>query len=136
MKATKEQIIAEATRRAAAQGYGENEKPVNHFIIDVVVEGWTPPEPVDPDVLAFREWQKDCWPSPSNIEELDAGKRDGSTQALAYLAGARMAREQEQERAKVLVEYVEFHTNWTNAYLPVGATTAAQTALAKYRGEV
>ena len=57
-------------------------------------EGWTPPEPepVDPDIWAFMEW----WGS----EEGDGDPK------RAYLAGARMAREQERERAKVLVEYV------------------------------
>ena len=79
-------------------------------------EGWTPPEPVDPDVLAFREW---------------AAHRGGQGEPwMAYLAGARMAREQERERAKVLVEYVEIHTRRLDG---VGGRAVA--ALAKYRGE-
>jgi hypothetical protein len=49
-------------------------------------EGWTPP--VDPDAAAFREW----WESKASTHR----PRD------AYLAGARMAREREQERAKAL----------------------------------
>jgi hypothetical protein len=55
-------------------------------------EGWTPPEPepADPDVLAFREWVA------------TSPYRTPGTLCQAYLAGARMAREQEQERAKVL----------------------------------
>ncbi len=57
-------------------------------------EGWTPPEPVDPDLLAFREWAGSFTPTRH------------LTISDAYFAGARMAREQEQERAKVLVEYV------------------------------
>jgi hypothetical protein len=52
-------------------------------------EGYRPPEPVDPDVLAYREW---------------AERNDRATHKDAYFAGARMAREQEQERAKVLVK--------------------------------
>ena len=58
-------------------------------------EGWTPP--VDPDAVAFREW----WESKASTHR----PRD------AYLAGARMAREQEQERAKVLVEPAEAIVN-------------------------
>jgi hypothetical protein len=46
-------------------------------------EGWMPPEPVDPDVLAFREW----------IYQNNRANHED-----AYLAGARMARAQEQER--------------------------------------
>jgi hypothetical protein len=67
-------------------------------------EGWTPPEPVDPDVLAFREWAATAWPLGS--EAALRGHMDTTQYAEAYLAGARMAREQEQERAEVLVEYV------------------------------
>ena len=114
MKATKEQIIAEANRRAAAQGYGA--PPVEHFIVDVVCENWTPPEPVvDPDELAFREWWR-----------TEGGCNDGLLPTRAYLAGARMAREREQERAKVLEAFVK-----SRAVL----TLAAAEALAKYRGE-
>jgi len=61
-------------------------------------EGWTPPEPVDPDVLAFREWRA------SPDYEVQSREHD-------FLAGARMAREQEQERAKVLVEPAEAIVN-------------------------
>ena len=124
MKATKEQIIAEANRRAVAQGYGA--PPVEHFIVDVVCENWTPPEPVvdpdllDPDVLAWREWVSRQHPLllPHNV--------DFSHLKNAYLAGARMAREREQERAKVLEAFVK-----SRAVL----TLAAAEALAKYRGE-
>jgi hypothetical protein len=91
MKATKEQIVAEANRRAVAQGYGA--PPVEHFIVDVVCENWTPPEPeVDPDVLAFREWNA-------------GGARVITSVVDVFLAGARMAREQEQERANALVAF-------------------------------
>jgi len=69
-------------------------------------EGWTPPEPVvDPDVLAFREWgaadcEADGWTAGATLHR--QGHFDISEGAAAFLAGARMAREQEQERAKVL----------------------------------
>ena len=108
MKATKEQIIAEATRRAIERGYGA--PPVEHFIVDVTRENWTPPEPVDPDVLAYDKW----WAS--------EGVGHGPPQI--YLAGARMATEREQERAKVLVKFVERYSG-----------PRAARVLAKYRGE-
>jgi hypothetical protein len=59
-------------------------------------ENWTPPEPepvVDPDVLAWREWA--------------AVTRTVRIAAVAdaYLAGARMARKQEQERANPVVAF-------------------------------
>jgi hypothetical protein len=126
MKATKEQIIAEATRRAAAQGYGENEKPVIHFVIDVMRENWTPPV-VDPDVLAFREWAAKQWPFSSGATL--AGHHDEGSFTQAYLAGARMARERERERAKGLVEYVEAHVRGVNVIF------THSEVLAKYRGE-
>lgn len=104
MTATKEQIVAEAERRWENE-LGEREWSVVDYIIEVIREGWTPPEPVDPDVLAFREWAATAWPLGS--EAALRGHMDTTQYAEAYLAGARMAREQEQERAKVLVEYVE-----------------------------
>ena len=53
MTATNDQIVAEANRRAIERGWGA--PPVEHYIIEVVREGWTPPPPVDPDLLAVRE---------------------------------------------------------------------------------
>ena len=87
-------------------------------------ENWTPPEPVvDPDVLAFREWltTSPLTPRPSG----DPNRYD-DVLFETYLAGARMAREQEQERAKVLVEFAKGR---------VPLTDAADVALAKYWGE-
>jgi hypothetical protein len=69
-------------------------------------EGWTPPEPVDPDVLALKEWVKGPFLLLPTLKE-------------AYLAGARMAREQEQERAKVLVQFIS--GRGANAF-PAGAS--------------
>lgn len=120
MKPTKEQIIAEANRRAAAQGYGA--PPVEHFIVDVVCENWTPPEPeADPDVLAFREWRVWTGHDPDDYEPLIGH---------AYMAGARMAREQERERAKELVKFVE-----ADARRLDGVGDRARAVLAKHRGE-
>jgi hypothetical protein len=74
-------------------------------------EGWTPPEPVDPDVLAYREWVIKRGENRINPKEVLAGKWDQSLTAMGFLAGARMAREQEQERARVLVEPAEAIVN-------------------------
>ena len=95
-------------------------------------EGWTPPEPVDPDVLAFREWgaadsEADGWTAGATLHR--QGHFDISEGAAAFLAGARMAREQEQERAGPLVEYVE-----TDARRLDGVGSRALKALAKHRG--
>jgi hypothetical protein len=65
-------------------------------------EGYRPP--VDPDVLAYREW-KDCQFPEGTFDE------PGDLMECAYRAGARYAREQEQERAKVLVEPAEAIVN-------------------------
>jgi len=47
-------------------------------------EGWTPPEPVDPDVLAFREWKDRLFPEGTLGEP-------GDLMECAYRAGAREA---------------------------------------------
>jgi hypothetical protein len=109
MTATNEQIIAEAGRRWELG----RDKPVTHYVIEVTREGWKPPPPVDPDVLAYRKW-------------LNGPFRVVPTLEAAYLAGARMAREQEQERAKELVAFVEPQRPYDKR---------ARTALAKYWGE-
>lgn len=92
-------------------------------------ENWTPPEPVDPDLLAFREWLVEQWPDLQ--EEATSGETDSIIPARAYLAGARMAR----ERAKVLEEFAvaleTFGLDDSISAIPRGA----REALAKYRGE-
>jgi hypothetical protein len=97
MTATNEQIIAEANRRAAADQ--ARHRTAAHYIIEVTREGWTPPPPVDPDVLAFEKW--------------DTTHEYGVTHTIkgAFIAGLELAREQEQERAKVLVEPAEAIVN-------------------------
>jgi len=65
-------------------------------------EGWTPPEPVDPDILAYRKWMAGSVPGSAAREKVLAGEWDRYSAATAFVAGARMAREQEQERAKAL----------------------------------
>jgi len=91
-------------------------------------ENWTPPAPVaDPDVLAYREWTVGSAQNQAWREEVLAGKWDRSVTALGFVAGARMAREQERERAKVLLEYVQ-----ADARRLDGVGGRAREALAKY----
>lgn len=123
MTPTNEQIIAEAKRRSM-----DSVMTLESHIIEVIREGWTPPEPVDPDLLAFREWL--AYGTSHEIREgILTGGWDSSTSAKAYLAGARMAREQERERAKGLVKYV-----WYDAKRPGGEGNRAREVLAKYEG--
>lgn len=77
---------------------------------------WTPPE-VDPDILAFREW--------ATTQNINFGF--GGLVDVAYLTGARMAREQERERAKPLAQYLQDRADRDDA--------EAAHILAKYRGE-
>jgi len=93
-------------------------------------EGWTPPEPVvDPDILAFREWGERRF-GVNTASAYRLGDCDDTAIADAYLAGARMAREQERERAGPLVEFVEDHSRRLD-----GVGARAHDILAKYRGE-
>jgi hypothetical protein len=79
-------------------------------------EGWTPPPPVDPDLLAFREWAGSFTPTRH------------LTISDAYFAGARMARKQERERAKVLLD--ELH-RLAGGHKP--SMNCAMSALAAYK---
>jgi hypothetical protein len=81
-------------------------------------EGYTPPEPVDPDSMRFDEW-------------VAAG--GGATQRAAFLAGARMAREQEQKRAKVLVDYLDGASGFLGHFIPESAALKARNILSEYR---
>ena len=90
-------------------------------------EGWTPPEPVDQDLLAWREWVRQTYPNCADI--FNNWELDGL--AENFIAGARMAREQERERAKVLVEFVEMIIDGRKVWGLIDLCDA----LAKYRGE-
>jgi hypothetical protein len=57
-------------------------------------EGYRPPKPVDPDLLAWREWMEAKVASPSAKESVLAGEWDNFSTAKAFVAGARYAREQ------------------------------------------
>jgi hypothetical protein len=110
MTATNEQIKAEAERRRLKQykAYGGCLPDVGGSLIDHVIEvtreGWKPPEPVDPDVLAYREWVASWVANPAAEEKVLAGGWDNFGTAKAFVAGARYAREQEREAVAALVE--------------------------------
>ena len=93
-------------------------------------EGRMPPEPVvDPDLLAFREWAANMWPLSARATR--SGDMDPTYVAEAYLAGARMAREKERERAKVLEAYVKLDEHGPHLW----TRERARKVLAKYQGE-
>ena len=88
-------------------------------------EGWTPPEPVTPDLIAVLEFLSKRHPE-SNYYYGETGKPDALTQTC--LAAYKAGREQEQERAKGLVEFVG------NRRL-CGCQSQAKALLAKYWGD-
>jgi hypothetical protein len=120
---------AEEAMRLQAEAINNNRKAPTLAMIAARLarEGWTPPEPVDPDVLAFRGWASKEWPLAS--EAALTGHMDTTLYAEAYLAGARMAREQEQERAKVLLATLDDIRHIG----PNGVGRQAATALAAYK---
>jgi hypothetical protein len=94
MTATKEQIVAEAERRWEHDPVSRDWS-VTDYIIQVVREGWTPPPPVDPDVLAVRG----VLASLSNLKKDHDWYRDGTfdgqrsfQMALAAYKAGRAAR--------------------------------------------
>ena len=116
-------------------------------------EGWTPPEPVDPDVLACREWMINRSGTPGYQEEVLAGKWDRGANALGFLAGARMATERERERADIHIPVIAvelatrfrhlLHSLPLNDRVQLGVKwdlddaflNGVEVTLAKYRGE-
>lgn len=67
-------------------------------------EGWKPPEPVDPDVLAYREWMNTNPLKPSPATEQN---RYDNLLCEVFVAGACMAREQERKWRSGLVATME-----------------------------
>ena len=129
-----EATVEEAKRRwlstPALRIHGTLGEDVPFIAARLAREGWTPPKPVDPDLLAFREFASKAARSASLAQSYRDGDMDSCASAYLFLAGARMAREQERERAKVLVEYVEI-----DAVRLDGVGGRAVAALAKYQGE-
>ena len=130
MRARVHAIAQEAYRRRLEQTHPGHDidAPTVILAIEIALSGWTPPEPVDPDLLAFREWaarRREANGSTDWASAYRQGRFDRTDFAYAFLAGAHMAREKERERAKVLVEYLE-----DDRGIPEHARR-----LAKYRGE-
>ena len=99
MKQRVHAIAQEAYRRRSEQTHPGHpiDAPTVVLAIEIALSGWTPPEPVDPDVLAFREWAAGQWPPAANYL-YQRGLADNGREAQAFLAGVRWAREQESER--------------------------------------
>ena len=132
MTPTNEQIIAEANRRRKERGM--DGLLLADFIIEVMREGWTPPDPVDPDLLAFREWLATSPYDPGidgDEADLPPAYRPDGILCQTYLAGARMAAERERERAKVLEAYVKLDEHGPHLW----TRERARKVLAKYQGE-
>lgn len=91
---TYEQIMAEARLRRHAAGLAAgaflDPPPLSHFIIDVVREGWTPPEPaVAHALIAAREFVAAEWENRKNPEaakEARSGMYDQGVAVGAALA--------------------------------------------------
>ena len=96
--------LDEARAKEAHRRLFDSRQP--YFTDDIAVlaarfarEGRTPPEPVvDPDILAFREYFAER--NPEFREGILKGGWDHITAAQAFLAGARMAREQGEKARK------------------------------------
>ena len=71
--------IAEARRRAFA--VNDDSTSAEH-LADLYETNWTPPEPVDPDLLAFNEW----------AGAVSVHRLDREVSLLAYLAGIKHGR--------------------------------------------
>jgi len=95
--ATHDQIVFEANRRALERGPGA--PPVEHFIIEVVREGWTPPEPVDPDLPEVREIVAQVWDdagAPHVARGFRSGRFDKDKALRAALAAYKAGKEAAQ----------------------------------------
>ena len=104
--------VKEADRQTSHWRAGRSPEKAFDVYRRLVVTNWTPPETVDPDLLAAREWASVEWKS-NQINRM-TGDRDYAAEALAgafdshptiraYLAGCTRGR----EGAKGLVEALE-----------------------------
>ncbi len=137
-------IAQEAYRRRSEQTHPGHpiDAPTVMMAIEIALSDWTPPEPVDQDVLAFREWFADII-SPELSRFVPRGDYDACETCRAFLAGASMATKREQERARGLVDrlsdLVERVTHdGKRDYVTggnAGEMISARVTLARYRGE-
>ena len=132
-------IAQETYRRRSEQTHPGHpiDAPTVMMAIEIALSDWTPPEPVDPDVLAFREWYAGEWPLQTG-ESILAGAWDHGIAATGYLAGARMAREQFAPREREMLSVLEFlskrHPGSNYYHGETGKTDAlTQTCLAAYK---
>ena len=96
---TWQEITAEAIRRKAqALKDGRGDIELKALILEITREGWTPPEPVDPDLIAVLEFLSKRHPG-SNYYHGETGKTDALTQTClaAYKAG------RERERREPII---------------------------------
>jgi hypothetical protein len=121
-------VAVEALRICEERPGGLKFREVAQTAARLAREGYTPPPPVDPDILAYRQWTASSVVSHVVRRQVLAGAWDNFSAAEAFVAGSRMAREQEQERAKMLVEYAEGDANRGD-----GAGMRANAALAAYK---
>ena len=87
-------------------------------------EGWTPPEAVDPDLLAAREYMKRP-DRPDEHRRIDEGAYDGHANAVAYLAGCTRGREGTTGLVEALEKqvYVMSQSHGGGARLSIGFLT-------------
>lgn len=95
-------------------------------------EGWTPPEPVDPDLIAVLEFLSKRHPG-SNYYHGETAKTDALTQTC--LAAYKAGRNQERERAKGLVDLLTPASDPKRVKYLMIPEGLARATLAKYRGE-
>jgi hypothetical protein len=108
---TYDQIIDEARIRRHAAGYGLGANfgspPLGHFIIEVVREGWTPPEPVDPDVIAVRGVLALMCNSESQHNGYRDGKFDHDTSFQMSLATYKAGKEDQTKALEAQIAALE-----------------------------
>ena len=103
-----EATVEEARRRwlstPALRIHGTLGEDAPFIVARLARENWTPPKPVDQDVLAFREWFAQRAGSAPKSGIL-AGHWDSTSDADAFLAGARMATARERALRSVVDDY-------------------------------
>ena len=99
MKATNEQIIREAHRRYDAAPI-ERMWSLSDYVIEVMRENWTPPDPVDPALIVAREVLAVEWEKKSYPHHADAARK-GRYDAEVPILAARAAYKHQLDEARV-----------------------------------